>query len=392
VGPPEFGPAGAAFEHYRLVIASKEETMRSILTALSCLLLASSAFAKNAAEHERVEVAFVLDTTGSMADLIDGAKRKIWSIATTIVETNPDADVSMALVAYRDRDDAYVTKVTPLSEDIQGLYGKLIKLEADGGGDTPESVNEALDKAVRGLQWSAGSDTRRIIFLVGDAPPHMDYVQEKQYPEIVREAAARGIIVNTVQAGEMWETTEIWQEIAQYGHGRFIAIPQSGGEVSIIITPYDDDIRHLQGELDRSVVPYGSRERQDELKQKLAEKAAAPASTQVENSEYYAKRAAKKEVITGGGDLIGDLRNNGIALDAVGEADMPEELRAVPGPERGAWIAERTEGRKILEDKMSNLIAKRDAFIIEEEGKSATAKPADSFDAAVKETLRVQLN
>jgi Mg-chelatase subunit ChlD len=173
--------------------------------------------------QERVEVAFVLDTTGSMGDLIDGAKRKIWSIASTIVDSNPDADVAFALVAYRDRGDEYVVKTFDLSEDIQGMYGKLTRLQADGGDDTPESVNEALDVAVRDLTWSAGGNVKRIVFLVGDAPPHMDYPQERQYPEIVKAAVKRDIIVNTVQAGDMPETTPVWKEIAQYGQGRYMA-------------------------------------------------------------------------------------------------------------------------------------------------------------------------
>ena len=91
-----------------------------------------------------VEVVFVLDTTGSMGPLIEGAKRKIWSIATTMIDCTPDADIRMGLVAYRDIGDIYVTKRFDLTTDIQGLYGDLLQLRAQGGGDWPESVNEAL--------------------------------------------------------------------------------------------------------------------------------------------------------------------------------------------------------------------------------------------------------
>jgi hypothetical protein len=340
---------------------------------------------------QRVEVAFVLDTTGSMGDLIDGAKRKIWSIANTIVDANPDADIAMALVAYRDRGDDYVVKVEPLSEDIQDLYGKLTRLEALGGGDDPESVNEALAKAVNGLQWSSSDKVKRIVFLVGDAPPHMDYPQEKQYPDIVEDAVDRGIIVNTVQAGAMPETTGIWKEIAQYGHGRYMAIPQDGGEIVVTITPYDDDILHLQRELDGSIIFYGDRVQQDSIKRKLSEKAAAPTSAQLDNSEYYAKRA-KKEVVTGGGDLLGDVRNGRVKLKKLKKSALPKELAEVPEEERQRWVDERLERRKDLEKKISDLVTKRDAFVAKERAKVASGKPADSFDEAVKETLRVQLN
>ena len=134
------------------------------LTALSLSSGPSPAVAKPA-----VEVAFVLDTTGSMGGLLEGAKRKIWSIATAIVDSNPDADIRMGLVAYRDIGDDYVTRKIELTRDIQDLYANLLELKARGGGDWPESVNEALDVAVNKLQWTTGGDTRRIVFLVGDA-------------------------------------------------------------------------------------------------------------------------------------------------------------------------------------------------------------------------------
>ena len=362
----------------------------TLALAFSTALVAPIAQAHAGGGVPRVEVAFVLDTTGSMGDLIDGAKRKIWSIATTIVETNPDADIAMALVAYRDLGDEYVVKTEQLSEDIQGIYGRLVRLQADGGDDTPESVNKALDEAINGLAWSSGDNVRRIVFLVGDAPPHMDYPQERQYPEIVERAVDRGIIVNTVQAGDMWETTPIWKEIAQFGHGRYMAIPQSGGEVSIVITPYDDEILHLQRMLDDSVVPYGAPKKRAEMKSKIDERAAAPPSVQVENSEYYAKRTAKKEVVTGGGDLISDLENKAIELGKIAPAELPEPLQSKTVEEQQEWIGTMAAKRKTLEAQMSEAIAKRDAFVAEQ--RSADASPADSFDEAVKDTLKVQLN
>ena len=363
------------------------------------LLSAISFFALNATlaqaavqqAQERVEVAFVLDTTGSMADLIDGAKKKIWSIASTVVDTNPDADIAMALVAYRDRGDDYVVQTTQLSEDIQGLYGKLVKLEADGGGDKPESVNEALDNAIRDLKWSSGDHVKRIVFLVGDAPPHMDYEQERQYPRILKDAKDRDIIVNTVQAGDMVETTPVWKEIAQYGGGRYMAIPQSGGDVVVIISPYDDEILELQGEMDQTVVPYGRLEQREDISRKMIEKAAAAPSVKLDNSKFYSRRALKKEVITGG-DLIGDVRNNAVSLDGLADAEMPEELRKLSKDERKAYVAERLDKRTKMEARMTELINKRDIFVVEEQAKTKTAGNVDSFDRAVEDTLRVQLN
>src|ERR1700738_5410586 len=108
-------------------------TLRSLAFALATLPLPpglSSAIAK-----PTVEVAFVLDTTGSMGGLIEGAKRKIWSIATAIVDSNPDAEIRMGLVAYRDIGDDYVTRTFDLTTDTQELYANLLEVRAHGGGD-----------------------------------------------------------------------------------------------------------------------------------------------------------------------------------------------------------------------------------------------------------------
>src|SRR5260370_26309072 len=187
--------------------------LRSLVFALAALPLSAGLSA--AVAKPTVEVAFVLDTTGSMGGLIEGAKRKIWSIATAIVDSNPDADIRMGLVAYRDIGDDYVTKKVELTRDIQDLYANLLELKARGGGDWPESVNEALDVAVNKLQWTAGSDARRIVFLVGDAPPHMDYAQDTKYPMTLSVAKHKAIVVNAVLAGNAAHTERVWRDIAQ---------------------------------------------------------------------------------------------------------------------------------------------------------------------------------
>ncbi|MCZ4280285.1 VWA domain-containing protein [Kiloniella laminariae] len=367
-------------------------SLMASVAILSSSTIVMAANHENSTSKDRVEVAFVLDTTGSMADLIDGAKRKIWSIANTIVDIHPDADIRMALIGYRDIGDDYVVKPFPMNKDIQGLYGNLVRFEADGGGDTPEAVNEALNTAVRKLDWDEDSNTQRIIFLVGDAPPHMDYANAPQYPEIIEVANKKGIIINAVQAGEDSETRDIWKEIAQRGHGRYIPIPQDGGKITIIETPFDNDIIILQRRIDETVIPYGSDSEQSEVRSKMTLKSAAPEAVQVENSKFYAKRSAEKEVITGGGDLVADVRNDSVALDKIEEKQLPEDLQGLSLAQKQDYLKEKLAARAELEQKMALLIKKHDDYIAEQlkARENAPAK-ADSFDQVVTETLREQL-
>ncbi|WP_088245199.1 vWA domain-containing protein [Kiloniella majae] len=374
-----------------------KKSVRGLMTGLltstalygfSSPLIASTAFADNQQGQPRIEVAFVLDTTGSMADLIDGAKRKIWSIANTIVDIHPDANIEMALIAYRDIGDDYVIKSYDMSPDIQGLYGNLVHFQANGGGDTPEAVNEALDASVRQLDWTEGEDTQRIVFLVGDAPPHMDYDNAPKYPEVIKKARKEGIIVNAVQAGGDRETKKIWKEIAQLGNGRYIPIPQDGGQIKIIETPFDGDIIILQKRIDETVIAYGSEEEQSAVQDKMELKEAAPSSVQVENSKFYSKRSSVKEVITGGGDLVADIKNGAATLETIEDSDLPKELQGKSDGEKQAYINAKLEEREQLEKAMSKLITKYDAYVAQkakEQGKT------DSFDQAVQETLKKQL-
>ncbi len=362
--------------------------------AAGAVILASPLAATKADAKQTVEVAFVLDTTGSMGPLIEGAKRKIWSIATAILDANPQAEIRMGLVAYRDIGDDYVTQSHELTTDIQELYARLLELRAKGGGDWPESVNEALDVAVNKLQWTKGEDNSRIVFLVGDAPPHMDYPQDTKYPQTLKVARQKDIVVNAVLAGGARDTERVWREVAQQGDGRFIPIPQDGGEVVIIETPYDEEIIILQKSVNKTVIPYGPAPMQERAEQKVRQMATVAAAAPASASDMagYMNRRAKvsAEAITGDGDLVGDIASGRKKLDAVSESDLPKDIRDLPKPQRQAKIDAQISERKTINDKLAALVAKRDSYIAEQRAK-APKKSATSFDRAVEDTLKAQI-
>jgi uncharacterized protein YegL len=361
--------------------------------ALALTALALSSGLSSAAAKPAVEVAFVLDTTGSMGALIDGAKRKIWSIATAIVDSNPDADIRMGLIAYRDIGDDYVTQKVDLTTDIQDLYARLLELKARGGGDWPESVNEALDVAVNKLQWSGGGDTRRIVFLVGDAPPHMDYAQDTKYPVTLKVARQRDIIINAVLAGDARDTERVWRDIAQNGNGRFIPIPQDGGQVVVIETPYDDEIIILQREINGTVIPYGPKALQKRTESKtkqLADVAAAAPAQASEMASYINKRSkATSEAITGDGDLVADVSAGRSKLSTIKEEDLPDNLRALKPEQRSEEVDRQMNQRKALNEKLASLVAKRDKYVADQRAKAPPK--ASSFDRVVEDTLKAQI-
>jgi hypothetical protein len=365
--------------------------LRSLAFALATFPLSAGLSA--AVAKPTVEVAFVLDTTGSMGGLIEGAKRKIWSIATAIVDSNPDADIRMGLVAYRDIGDDYVTRKIELTNDIQDLYAHLLELKARGGGDWPESVNEALDVAVNKLQWTTGGDTRRIVFLVGDAPPHMDYAQDTKYPVTLSVAKQKDIIVNTVLAGNAQDTEQVWRDIAQNGNGRFIPIPQDGGQIIVIETPFDQDIIILQREINGTVIPYGPRalqKRTEDKTQQLSNVAAAAPSQASEMASFINKRAeATSEAVTGEGDLVSDIAAGRQKLATLKDEELPDSLRGLKPEARMDEVNKQMNQRKELNDKLSALVAMRDKYVADQRAKASPS--ALSFDRVVEDTLKAQI-
>jgi Mg-chelatase subunit ChlD len=214
--------------------------------------------------RDTLEMVFVLDTTGSMGGLIDGAKQRIWGIINEVMQKPSKPRVRVGLVAYRDVGDEYVTKLLPITEDLDKAYTTLMDYRAGGGGDTPENVRKALAEGVRDAGWAK---TRRglaqIVFLVGDAPPK-SYEQEPDVLVTTAEAVRKNMIVNTIQCGNLDGTREIWQTIALRGEGKYFAIAQDGG-VQAISTPYDAKLADLAAKIGKTYVSYGAKSKRDAL-------------------------------------------------------------------------------------------------------------------------------
>jgi Mg-chelatase subunit ChlD len=339
---------------------------------------------------QKIEVVFVLDTTGSMGGLIATAKEKIWSIATTLAQAEQSPEIRMGLVAYRDRGDAYVTDVVDLSSDLDSMYGRLMQYAADGGGDTPESVNQALHDAVHRISWSQDPSSYQVIFLVGDAPPHMDYPGEAQYPEVVRAATAKGIVVNAIQCGQMPYTVAPWTEIARLGNGRYLQVEQAGGAFAVS-TPFDEEIAQLSADLDRTRLFYGTAEQIDELDSKVAATEALAASamtgSRVRRAVFNATESGRANLF-GDQDLVENVTKGEVSLDDVPEEELPASMRTLDRVEQHKLIEDLAGRRDELQQRIDALAESRAAFIDERVAEAGGA--ADSLDRQIYDTVRTQ--
>jgi Mg-chelatase subunit ChlD len=338
-------------------------------------------------KRDTLEMVFVLDTTGSMGGLIDGAKQRIWGIVNEVMQKPSRPRVRVGLVAYRDLGDEYVTKITRITEDLDLVYTDLMAYRASGGGDEPENVRKALAEGVNKAGWAqARKGLAQIVFLVGDAPPQ-NYAQEPDVMVTTAEAVQRNMIVNTIQCGAIQATQPIWQQIALRGEGRYFAIAQDGG-VQAISTPYDKKLAELAVKIGKTYVTYGVSTRQvsnlaRQSTMDMTISADAPVAAQADRAVNKAVNSFQYD-----GDLVQDIENEKIKIEDVKEAELPPNLKKLPPAERKKELAKRIEERKQIRAEILDLSKKRDEFIRAERKKSGKQS---GFDSAVAQALKEQL-
>ncbi len=368
--------------------------MRLIFNAVVCCVAVSltSCVAKAAPPTENVpapakqadapvlDVVFVLDTTSSMSGLIDGAKQKIWSIASNLAAGKPTPKIRVGLVAFRDRGDEYVTKRFDLSEDLDALYRNLTALEVGGGGDGPEHVGQGLGEAVKFTTWSQSNKALKMIFVVGDAPPHDDYKDEWNSSLWAKKAIQKGIVVNTVRCGQDTTTESSFRSLAMLADGTFVSIAQEGGMVATA-TPFDGEMAELNRKLADTAVVAGSGAARRESKEVARAQAAMPAAAAADRVRFFGNLGVSTP--TASATEAVDLAAAPAKLKSMRTESLPEPMQAMSEGEREAYVTKQAATRKDVEEKLNVLNEKRNAFL--------AAKPAakkDSFDEEVFRSVK----
>lgn len=172
-----------------------------------------------ASEFNIVEIAFIVDATGSMGDELRYLQTELRDVIARASAENKSLQFRTASVFYRDEGDAYVTRHSDFSADIETTQKFISSQRADGGGDFPEAVEDALEVATSSLAWSEAARTR-IAFLILDAPPHEDAKTQERFHAATLAAAAKGIKIIPITASGIDKSTEFLM--------RYLAITTNG--------------------------------------------------------------------------------------------------------------------------------------------------------------------
>jgi Mg-chelatase subunit ChlD len=209
-------------------------------------------------QKRSVDLAFILDTTGSMGEEIAAVKATIQKVAASLAQK--DVRLRIGLVEYKDRTDPFTTRVYAMTSDVARFSADVAGIAASGGGDYPEAVNEGIHAGLTNLEWSSDAIVK-LAFLVGDAPPHLDYAEDADYAQEMKAAAHRGIQLFTVAASGMDPLGQaVWRQVAQYTGATNLFVlrggagPQSTGGGDPISSCGGTQTNYASGNLDALIV------------------------------------------------------------------------------------------------------------------------------------------
>ena len=188
-----------------------------------------------------VDIAFVVDATGSMGDEIHYLQEELQDVIAATADKYKNVNLHAGAVFYRDRGDEYLTRHINFQTDPNQLINFIKKQSAGGGGDFPEAVEDALSTAIDSLHWHTEARSR-ILFLVLDAPPH-DAAKEKMN-KLMRRAATKGIRVVPIVCSGIDKSTEyLMRCLALSTNGSYVFLTDDSGIGNPHIKPTTDEFK-----------------------------------------------------------------------------------------------------------------------------------------------------
>ena len=207
-----------------------------------------------------VDVVFVFDATGSMGDELRYLQEEMKDVISRAKDATGGLNIRTGAVVYRDHDDEYITRISRLTSDIKTTQAFIDKQEANGGGDYPEAVPEALMAALNSSGWDANARAR-IAFLILDAPCHKDSATLALLHDQILNAAAVGVRIVPVVCSGLDKSGELLlraMALATNGTSFFLTDDSGIGHSHLKPTTDSLKVEHLNDMLVRTIVEFSA--------------------------------------------------------------------------------------------------------------------------------------
>lgn len=372
------------------------KTSTHIIAAFAALAFTCAAVAKDEikpappapAKKPLVQLAVLLDTSGSMQGLIDQARGQLWKIVNEFLKAKQDGqtpEVQVALYEYGKSSlpaqSGWIRQIQPLTTDLDKISEDLFALKTDGG---EEYCGWVIKDAVADLAWSDDPKVYRAIIIAGNEPFTQGPVN---YAESCKAAIAKGIIVNTIHCGPEAEGIATkWQDGALLADGKYMVIDQNRAVVHIE-APQDMELAKLGSELNQTYLAFGASGRAAAERQSLQDRnamALAPASGAV---VQRAVTKASANYQNASWDLVDAAKDTSFKLEEVKPADLPAEMQKMTEAERKEFIEKKARDRAELQAKIQTLNAEREKYVAAQMKQNAAT---NTLDVVVTTAVREQ--
>jgi hypothetical protein len=372
------------------------KTSRHFIAAFVALAFACTASAKDetkpepipSAKKPLVQIAVLLDTSGSMQGLIEQAKGQLWKIVNEFLKAKQDGqtpEVQVALYEYGktslSSESGWIRQIVPLSTDLDKISEELFALKTNGG---DEYCGWVIKDAVANLAWSTDPKVYRAILIAGNEPFTQGPVP---YAEACKAAITKGIIVNTIHCGD--ESTGIntkWQEGAALADGKYMVIDHNRAVVQIE-APQDKEIAELSADLNKTYLAYGRGGADGYARQTAQDMNASSLAPASGAAVQRALTKSSANYQNGSWDLVDASKDETFKLEQVKTDALPAEMQKMNEEERKEFIGKKAKERTELQARIQSLVGEREKFVADQRKQQAGT---NTLDAVVITAVREQ--
>jgi len=338
---------------------------------------------KKTTNKNAIQVALLLDTSGSMSGLIEQAKSQLWNILNELARTEKngeDTSLEIALYEYgnpsKTRKANQINQLTSFTTDMDLISEKLFALKTSGG---DEFCGTVIQTSLEELEWKH-KDGLKIIYIAGNEEFTQGMVS---YEKACANARIKDITINTVYCGD-YQTgiNEFWKKGALAGGGEYLNINHNQ-ETVYIKTPYDKQINELNVQLNNTYIPYGK-----QGKTKLENLRTQDSNSFGYSSSNAADRAAfksSKKYNNAKWDLVDAYKNDKEVLKSA--EVVTDSLQGLSIEALEAEIQEVSQRRSTIQQQIQELDAKRRAYKAEQQAKKSNES---SLQQSIISTIRKQ--
>jgi hypothetical protein len=378
---------------YKLSIMKLLFKLLGLLTLFICsaFFISSSqkpVMAKPAAA--KIQVAILLDVSGSMDGLIEQAKAQLWNMVNTMGKAKCSGEltpaIEIALYEYgrpsNDVKKGYVKQINGFINDMDSLSQNLFSLKTDGG---DEYCGHVIFSSLNELKWDMAPENYKVIFIAGNE----DFLQgDIKYTQSCSEAKNKNVIVNTIYCGDkMQGIREHWNLAGECGNGSYTNINQDA-KMEEIPTPYDSMLYVMNGRLNTTYVSYGFNGASYQAKQVTMDVANASMSKEAQLKRIKTKSNAKVYK-NDGWDLVDAEKEGKLDFKKLDKNTLADSLRNKTDDQLEKIIAEKSKERSATQQSIDSLNIKRDAYIAVEKAKKAKSN-APTLETEVERIIKEQ--